>query len=73
MKKLLGKLISLLGCMTILLFLAGVFFGIFLENQDTAGFLGATGAVAGLIFIFSGLIYTSLTTGQPDSDKNFPR
>ena len=58
MKRLLGKLIRLLGCMTMLLFLTGLFFGIFLEKQDTAGFLGVTGAIAGLIYIFSGFIYT---------------
>ena len=57
MKRLLLSLIRQLGCMTILLFLAGLFFGIFLENQDTAGFLGATGVVAGMIYIISSVIY----------------
>ena len=60
MKRLLGKLIRLLGCMTMLLFLTGLFFGIFLEKEDTAGFLGAIGGIAGLIFTVSGLIYTLL-------------
>ena len=72
MKRLLGKLIRLLGCMTMLLFLTGLIFGMFLEKEDTAGFLGAIGGIAGLIFTFSGFIYTVMIPWRSDSEKNSP-
>ena len=59
MKRLLHTLIRQLGCMTILLFLVGLIFGIFFEDQDTAGFFGAIGSIVGFIYICSGFIIAS--------------
>ena len=74
MKRPLGKLIRLLGCMTILLYLIGLFFGIFFEDQDTAGFFGAIGSVAAFIYLILGFIYTVMISWRSDSEyKNFPR
>ena len=72
MKRLLGKLIRLLGCMTMLLFLTGLIFGIFLEKEDIAGFLGAIGGIAGLIFVFTGFIHTVMIPWRSDSEKMPP-
>ena len=58
MKKLLLSMIRQLGCMTILLFLAGLFFGIFFpEKEDMLVFFVVTGSIAGMIYIISSVIY----------------
>ena len=58
MKKLLLSLIRQLGCMTILLYLTGLFFGIFFPGkQDMLGFFVVTGSIAGIIYIISSVIY----------------
>ena len=56
MKRALHTLIRLLGYLSILLLVVGLFFGIF-EKQDTAALFAIPGAGAGFIFIFSSLIY----------------
>ena len=57
MKRPLHTLIRLLGCMTMLLFLVALFFGIIFQKQDTVAFFAVTGSIAGIISIFSSLIY----------------
>ena len=60
MKRPLYTLIRLLGCMTILLYLAGLFFGIFFpEKQDTLGFFVFTGFITGIIYVSLGFIFVS--------------
>ena len=65
MKRPLHTLIRLLGCMTILLFLTGLFFGIFFRGkEDTAGLLGAIGSIAGMIYVISSVIYWYMDPGS---------
>ena len=63
MKRLLLSLIRQLGCMTILLLLIGLFFAIS-EKQDTAALFYIPGLGAGLIYIFSSLIYWYMDPGS---------